>query len=434
VIWILGGYMWLYVHRPFEVWPELGDLQIERLYMIFAMVCWVFHPGKGWVSNRLHLAFAVFTGVLVLCWLASPYAELGSKVVEDHIKVGVFYLLVLASVRDEKTLRKLLCIYLGTMGLYMLHSLWEFHNGRFVFRMATPRLIGVDATYNDPNTFAATVLYALPLSFPFWAERPRGRIRALLLGYSGLSVVCILLTGSRGGLVGLLCLGVLWLWRSQRRFQVLFALAVLPMVAWPVLPGELQNRFYTLIDPSVGPTNAQGSAMGRLAGLLDGIKLWGRSPMTGFGPGSFGKAVGHGFQAHNLYGQTLGELGSLGALALAGMVISFLLNGLESRRLHKQRPAAKADFPYELSRSVSLCVILLLIMGCGGHNLYRYTWLWFGAFQAIAILCLRSRKAPALGDDYERLRAGYGLGAAANAARAYRGPMAGRRHPYIRPV
>jgi O-antigen ligase len=434
MIWILGGYMWLYVHRPFEVWPFLGDLQIERLYMIFAMVCWILYSGKGWVMNRLHLAFLVFTVILVLCWLASPYSELGSKVVEDHIKVGVFYFLVLASVRDEKTLRTLLCLYLASMGLYMLHSLWEFHQGRFVFRMATPRLIGVDATYNDPNTFAATVLYALPMSFPFWAERPRGALRALLLGYSGLSLVCILLTGSRGGLVGLLCLGVLWLWRSQRRFQVLFALALLPMVAWPVLPAELQNRFYTLIDPSAGPVNAQGSAMGRLAGLLDGIKLWGRSPVTGFGPGSFGKAVGHGFQAHNLYGQTLGELGSLGAVALAVMVFAFLLNGLESRRLHKRQPAGQADFPYELSRAVSLCVILLLIMGCGGHNLYRYTWLWFGAFQAIAIFCMRSRKSPALGGEHERLRRRSALEAAAFAARSYRGALAGRRHPYIRPV
>ena len=22
MIWLLGGYLWLYVHRPFEVWPS----------------------------------------------------------------------------------------------------------------------------------------------------------------------------------------------------------------------------------------------------------------------------------------------------------------------------------------------------------------------------------------------------------------------------
>ena len=46
----------------------------------------------------------------------------------------------------------------------------------------------------------------------------------------------------------------------------------------------------------------------------------------------------------------------------------------------------------ERIRSTSLAVVLLLLMGLGGHNLYRYTWLWFGAFQAVALDCLR-RKA-----------------------------------------
>ena len=28
--WLLGGYMWLYLHRPFEFWPALGAMQIEH--------------------------------------------------------------------------------------------------------------------------------------------------------------------------------------------------------------------------------------------------------------------------------------------------------------------------------------------------------------------------------------------------------------------
>ena len=32
--WLLIGYMFLFIDRPFEVWPWLGDLHIERLYML----------------------------------------------------------------------------------------------------------------------------------------------------------------------------------------------------------------------------------------------------------------------------------------------------------------------------------------------------------------------------------------------------------------
>jgi len=31
------------------------------------------------------------------------------------------------------------------------------------------------------------------------------------------------------------------------------------------------------------------------------------------------------------------------------------------------------------------------LQGWGAHNLYRYTWLWFGAFQAVALNCSRQQ-------------------------------------------
>jgi O-antigen ligase len=256
--------------------------------------------------------------------------------------------------------------------------------------MGIRRMIGVDVTYGDPNTFSATLLYSLPLTLPLWAEKPRGMLRFALIGYVGLSVVCILLTGSRGALVGLGCLSLMLLGVSRRRGVLFMLLALAIPVGWSLLPDELHNRFLTLIDPSVGPANAQQSAEGRTKGILDGLRLWSRSPVTGFGPNSFGKATGRGFQAHNLYGQTLGELGLFGAVALLGMLLAFALNAVEVRRLVRDN-TWKDLFPVHLSRAVSLAVLLMLVMGFGSHNLYRYTWMWFGAFQGIALHCLRLR-------------------------------------------
>jgi hypothetical protein len=388
--WVLGGYLWLYIHRPFEVWPALGNLQFERLYMMATLLCWLVYPGKRFVSNRLHLAFALFAVALVACWLVSPYGDDGAKTVEDFFKVAVFYLLLITTVHDERTLRLMLMIYLAAVGLYMAHSFVEFLHGRHVFRMGIRRLIGVDSTYNDPNTFSATLLYSLPLTLPFWAEKPRGKLRMALIAYVGLSLVCMLLTGSRGALVGLGCLAVMLLGVSRRRGVLFVLLALAVPVGWSMLPAELHARFRTLVDPSAGPANAQESAEGRTKGIVDGLRLWGRSPATGFGPNSFGKAAGHGFQAHNLYGQTLGELGGLGAIALCGMLLAFALNAAEVRRLARDH-GWKDTFPARLSRAVSLSVLLMLVMGLGSHNLYRYTWMWFGAFQGIALHCLRLR-------------------------------------------
>src|SRR5437868_7024156 len=178
MLWLLGGYMFLYIHRPFETWPVLGALQLERVYMLLTILVWMFQPGKRWFGNRLLAAFA--------------------------------------------------------------------------------------------GLFAAALLYSLPLTFPFWAETAGDRRkRNLLLLYTGLSVLCILQTGSRGGFVGLSAFALLALLRSQHRARFAFLLVLVVPLILGLMRADLQTRFETIIDPSVGPANAQESAQGRLAGLLD---------------------------------------------------------------------------------------------------------------------------------------------------------------------
>ena len=64
MIYLLGGYIWLFVHRPFERYTVLGDLQLERVYMLVMILCWVVWPNKGLIANRLHAALLGFTFVV----------------------------------------------------------------------------------------------------------------------------------------------------------------------------------------------------------------------------------------------------------------------------------------------------------------------------------------------------------------------------------
>ncbi len=227
MIWLLGGYMWLFIHRPFEEWPWLGAMHVERVYMILTILCWATAGDKQWISNRLNAAFAFFWAVLLASWIFSPYSAQGGPTVEDYFKVAVFYVLVMSTVRSEKDLKLLLMMFVGAMALYLAHSLREYHNGRGEWRMGTWRMVGVGVSGSDPNSFGATVLYSLPVVFPLWFLDKRGqaprqissslgfdgsargqspfsrRLRWALVGYVGLAVNCILLTGSRGAFVGL---------------------------------------------------------------------------------------------------------------------------------------------------------------------------------------------------------------------------------------
>jgi O-antigen ligase len=400
MIWLLGGYMWLFVHRPFEVWPALGEVQLERGYMLIMLVAWLVSPGKGLLPNRIHAALAVFSLTVAAGWVLSPYAEMPgcADVVENYFKVMVFYALVITTVRTERDLRLLVLLFLGAVGLYMVHSIVEFLHGRYQWRMGTRRMIGVDVTYSDPNAFASTLLYTLPLLLPFWKEQPRRIPRYLILGYAAACCGCILLTGSRAGFLGLCGLtGLTLVCYAQRKGQMILLGGMAGVAAFAVLtvalPEDLQNRYLTLVDSSRGPRNAQVSAHGRLVGLEEGIRVWQESPLFGHGPASFQYSTGKKFQAHNLYGQVLAELGIMGALALLLLVICYTLNWLESRRWAARAGDRVPSFATLVSQAIGLNIVLLLVMGFAGHNLYRYNWQWLAAFGAIALHCLRHRPA-----------------------------------------
>jgi hypothetical protein len=151
MIWFLGGYMWLFVHRPFEYYGLLGELQLERVYMLVMLAYWVVSPAKGLMPNRLHLALALFTVAMVVCWSASPWRDKGYDTLENYLKVMVFYALVVTTVRDERGLRKLVMLYLVAVGLYMGHSMLEYLNGRYEWRQGIRRMIGVDVPSTTPT-------------------------------------------------------------------------------------------------------------------------------------------------------------------------------------------------------------------------------------------------------------------------------------------
>jgi O-antigen ligase len=397
MIWLLGGYMWLYIHRPFEVWPWLGALQLERVYMIVMLVCWLVYPGKGYVSSRTHLSLGFFIAVLFAAWVSSPYMQEDpcTIAIEHCAKVAVFYLLVVTSVRDEAGLRRLIQLYLAAFGLYVAHSILEFMNGRHGWAMGITRMLGVDVSYGDPNAFAASLLFTIPLTLPFWNNKPSLITKLFLAGYCATLAGCVLMTGSRAGLIGLLFVGLVFALAAGKRRGILLLLGGAGLVAALALPGELQNRFMTLIDPSYGPANAQGSAEGRIAGLICGYQAWLQSPLLGHGPATFAFVTGRAGGAHNLYGQVLAEVGALGALALAGLLFTFWRNALEARRFYRRRPGQPRDFSYHLMRAVSVNVLLMLLLGWSGHTLYRYNWMWAAAFQVVALHCVRLKAARA---------------------------------------
>src|SRR6516225_2808346 len=103
--WILIGYMWLYIHRPFEIWPALGDMRVEFFYALGAILAVAIYPGKRWIPNMQQVAFFLFWIAVAVCWANSPWADYAQEFVETYFKMVVFFLLFMLVIRDERSLR-----------------------------------------------------------------------------------------------------------------------------------------------------------------------------------------------------------------------------------------------------------------------------------------------------------------------------------------
>ena len=80
MVWLLIGYMWLFIHRPFEVWTWLARIHIERVYMIAVILCWLLMAPATPPPNRLHWRYLAFIIVMLASWLLSPYQDVGTRI------------------------------------------------------------------------------------------------------------------------------------------------------------------------------------------------------------------------------------------------------------------------------------------------------------------------------------------------------------------
>ena len=131
-----------------------------------------------------------------------------------------------------------------------------------------------------------------------------------------------------------------------------------------------------------------------------GLKTWGDNPITGVGPGAWRPATGSTVEAHNLYGQIVGEMGTLGLMTFAAVVFLLWRNLRQIKRMSRSLPPGSGDFLPKLGRALSVSLFMLLLMGNAGHNLFRFNWLWFGAFAIIAAQCMRVRLAHGVTERY----------------------------------
>lgn len=400
-------YIFLVIERPWESVRYLEGMPIERVYAILLILVAfmqrklrvVTSPTNKWIYGLLAIHFALAP------FAYNPADAVGQGI--EYAKTVMLYLMMLSVVDDEDSLRLLVKVYVYTTLLYTLHSLLEYSNGRHVWRMGIARMVGVDRTFNDPNSFGATLVISFPIVYALLRSEVNKNLQRFYYIYFVLAVFCVVLTGSRTSFVAMLVLSAIWIMiQPGKRKLTMLAVAITAMaVVWTVMPEEKQNRFRTLWDEEAGPQNAKESADGRMLGWKVSWEMFKQNPLTGVGAG--GKNfVGYRMlhhaedgpqaanQAHVLYGEVLAEFGIMGAFLFLGLIIS-TVRCCTWARSRLMLAKAERSFTFNLAGAIVVTLILLLVFGIGGHNFYRPLWLWLAAW-AGSLFFITSKKLPAI--------------------------------------
>ena len=383
---ILAVYIAVVIGRPGDL-LHLGSLPIAKIIGGLALiVAWSNKDSLSRIRLRdvplakltlLFMAWSTST-IAFSIWRGRTIAVITGTVVATIVAV----FLIVKAATTWRAVRRMLA---GTVGAAVALS-------ATAMRTSFAGRAGFDGNY-DPNDFAYVLVGLLPCVCAF-AATSKGWKRVAFAGAALWAVVSILLTQSRGGLLGLaldVLLMVLFLPVSKagrvsvaptRRELIVRVLVVtiMSLAIWFRLPSDAQGRLesITTADTGYNVTDRQG----RVAIWSRNLPLVAKRPW-GFGAGTF-EAVdlfygGGSFRApHNIYLQVAIELGLPGFGLFLGMLVIYFR---EVRSLTMSRGDRHPEFAV-FAKALGISQAGLCLSGFFLSELYANE-LWL----TVALLC-----------------------------------------------
>lgn len=281
--------------------------------------------------------FDIYSGIIFLFLLMISIQTITSVDFKGSLRDlglhigGIVYVYVIAnSIDNKKDLNYLLTIILAAVTLVALIGVIQSYTGVEIRREwvdveANPDLaIRVYSVFGNPNTLAEYLVMFTPLAVGmFWDTKDIKK--KIIFGIAvALMLICLVLTMSRGGWVGMAMAAFIFCFFVDKR---LLLLAIpLGLIALKILPASVINRIL-----SIGNTTDSSNAY-RLEIWENTWKMIRDNKIAGVGLGHIPYREVFGtysrsiltYHAHNSFLQTLAELGIAGFMIFITSLIAFI--------------------------------------------------------------------------------------------------------------
>jgi probable O-glycosylation ligase (exosortase A-associated) len=303
--------------------------------------------------NKQNFWVALLWFAIAISYLFGPYAtNLPGRLLYASSVIFIFYFISVMEIDRLFKLRILVLIFVvSTIFLtywankqYLDMNLMQFNNGRL---MGPYSLLG-GAIYKDENAFAMLFVTGLPFVYYYAWVVKRLWLRCALWLVIPLGWHAVFLTGSRGGLVGLLVIVLLVIFSSKRKFLAMpLILLFLFFFQWQA-GDTMKSRSDTIAD-----YDQETSAQMRIDAWTGGMRMIADHPLTGVGLGTFANALPDYHDtaprvAHNTFMQFAAESGVFAGIAYIAILFNFFRN---FRRIHETASSLPED---EESQQINL--------------------------------------------------------------------------------
>lgn len=328
-------YVWFALFRPQEwVWMNLAQYRLSTVLGGLLVIPCLLTGAWPVVGHFLSLGMLSFLGIALMAQQGATDPEIGWFWIDFLAKL---ILISLFAIRLTSTPRRLLLLVGTVAASFAFHSAMAGFGA--VLSGGARYYGGTGGPFSDNNTYAVGCVMVLPLLIAFAQNIDRQWLKRAFQVAVPLTIVTIVSTYSRGGLLALLAAGFVFILVQERRGLLLACVAALvPVVLLIPLPEGYAYRVSTIgTYEEVG----EGSALGRLhfwrvalAMAADrplGVGLWNFEStydQYDFSRGEYGtrRAV------HNSHLQVLTETGWLGAFCWVTMFAAAFVITLRSKR------------------------------------------------------------------------------------------------------
>ncbi len=341
----------IYYLRPWDLYPVLNVLHLSALLSLLTLGWFLLSKNSG---RRLVLAnqttkWAIyFTVVIFISVFFSIYKSDSLIGFQKFIISLSLYIAISAGVLSKKNLHVVLGALLLVLDCHALYVSHAFFTGSYITRVEG----FVSGDFIGANSLAAFFILSLPLAGYLFVEARNKLGRLFALGSSGVLLLGLLATQSRGGLVGLVALICFAIFLSRSKMKTIILVLVIGCFTLTFIPPDKLERFQIF---SVEKEQMDPSSSSRLYAWGKGVEMWGDHPVVGVGIGQFGTAFGTQYRGveweekfakqfgsnaylrpHNIFVQVFSETGGLGFIAFMMVLITSVRSAWRTMRRQEE--------------------------------------------------------------------------------------------------